>query len=611
MIEAWFEKPDQTIIPAMVPNEEIRELARMSDIPMSDLFCIDIPGGATNRARICVLISQKSLQSLYASSGWFGQASCTFKWRENSTASTFSMNVLLLPPRPLFMVDGGNGVAVVEATDIRYMWQRRSTSTAITDEFTPQMFSSDGRYSDRSQYPTSLLELVQEVRDLLLVGGGSAALESFDTVGYTPNSALLQRIANYKWPNQASMALFLDTVLSLSGYALLWNNEAEPSDKKYSLQKIDNDGASLISWMTENKRALGSGLEPPSVTASTGTEPLYNLWLGTDNMQYNRFPSGIDIVYPQRACEGQTHYPNNRADPPTQGIRFPESAEISSSRPVAAARPRRDELVGIMNESRALPKQVAVPPGWSATLTSDQIANNAKLRVESNFGKVVWAGWPMLPIGVYRISMFRFTLGERNKQLVPITITECREDDWLMGPSALLTNDPREIIMGTGMVQARRLSSGTVHINVAEPMCRMFPAKITGSTRCDTTGNGFWQWKYDWEEVEPSPLTLCPAVVGISNFARSSSASTQKARNLCEAANVYDGLGNINNVIAPGVYQAAYDPAQVIVEAVPIMNDTIVMMCEQFPTNSYAVQNPPKSREYWFSMPDAVKTTCP
>jgi hypothetical protein len=266
--------------------------------------------------------------------------------------------------------------------------------------------------------------------------------------------------------------------------------------------------------------------------------------------------------------------------------------------------------VGIVNESRALPKGAAVPPSWSTTASSDQIANNAKLRVESNFGKVVWAGWPYLPLGVYRISMFRFTLGERNKQLVPITITECRENDWLLGPSGLLPNDPKEIIMGTGMVQARRLSSGTVHINVAEPMCRMFPAKINGATRCAGSGNGYWQWEYDWEEVEPDPNTPCPAGVDIPPFARSTSASGLKARNLCEAANVYVSPGNTANVIAPGVRQSDYDPAEVIVEALPIMNETIVMMCEQFPTNSYPVKFPPDAREYWFSMPDAVRTIC-
>jgi hypothetical protein len=610
MIEAWFEKPDTTIIPALVPNDEIRELARMSDIPLSDLFCIDIPGGATNRARICVLIPQASLQSLYASSGWLGQATCVFKWRESSTAQTFSMNVMLLPPRPLFMVAGGAGVAVVEATDIRYLWQRRSTIVAGSDVFTPQMFSSDGRYTDRVNNVTSLLELVQEIRTALLIGGGAAALETYSTTGYTPNSALLQRIANHDWPNQASMALFLDTVLALSGYALLWNPQATALQEKYTLKRIDNDGTLLVDWMTGNKRAAASGLEPPSNPATAGSEPLYDLWVGTDAMQFNRFPQNVDIIYPLRACEGQTHYPNNRALPPSPGVRFPEYAEIHNARALGAARNRREELVGIVNESRAIPNQVAVPPGWSTTATSNEIAVNAKRRIESNFGKVVWAGWPYLPLGVYRLSTFRFSLGERNGQLVPITITECREDDWLLGPSGLLPNNPRDIIMGTGMVQARRLSSGTVHVNVAEPMCRMFPAKITGFTRCAQTGNGFWQWEYDWEEVEPDPLTDCPAGVDIGIFARSSGASGLRARNLCEAANIYVAPGDINNVIAPGVRQSDYDPSQIIVEALPIMLQTIVMMCEQFPTNSYPVQYPPAIREYWFSMPDAVKTIC-
>jgi hypothetical protein len=609
MISAWFELPNAVRIPAMIPNEEIREIAKMSDIPLQDLFCIDVPGGATNRARIRVLIAQSALQTLYSAKGWLDDATCAFKWQESAVAPVYSMNVILLPPRPLFMVAGGNGVAVVEATDIRYMWQRRSTIVAGSDLFTPQMFSSDGRYTDRVNNVTSLLELVQELRTALQIAGGTAALETYSTTGYTPNAALLQRIANYDWPNQASLALMLDTVLSLSGYALIWNPSATALQQKYVLQKIQNDGNTLIPWMIETERAVAGGLEPPSENTYIGSEPLYSLWQGTDDMQFNRSPENIDIVYPSRACEGQTHYPNNRALPPAQGVRFPEYAETHDARATAAARPRRAELVGILNESRAVPKSTAVPPGWSTTATSNEIANNVVNRVEANLGRVVWGGWPMFPNGVFRVSMFRFTIGIRHQQLVPITITECREDDWLLGPDGLLANDPRDIIMGTGMVQARRLSSGTVHVNVAEPMCRIFPAEITGFTQCGGSGNGQWQFEYDWKEIEPNPLVPCPAGVDITPFARTSAVSL-RARNLCEAPNIYQGPGNINNVIAPGVRQADYDPSLVRVEALPIMVGTIVMMCEQFPTNSYAVQYPPRQREYWFSMPQAIKTIC-
>lgn len=609
MIEAWFELDDETVVPALVPDEQVREIARMADLPISDLFCIDIPGGATNRTRIRVLVAQSWLTVLYASNGWLGTASCVFKWRENSAATTYSMNVLLLPPRPLFMVAGGSGIAVVEATDIRYQWARTSTLTSNVASMTPKTYSSDGRYLDNTTYPTSLLELVQNIRTNLQVGGGAAALETFDTTGYAPNANLLDRIANYKWPNQSSMALMLDTVLALSGYALLWNPAAAAGAQKYLLAPVQNDGTLLATWMQTNKRASANGLEPPSVTTAT-SEPLYDLWEGTAAQQFNRSPASIDIVYPLRACEGQTHYPNNRATPPASGVRSPEFAEQTFPVASASARNRRSTLVGVVNESRAIPNSVAVPPGWSATATNTQIVANVVNRVQASFGRVVWGGWPLLPNGVFRVSMMRFTLGEKDSQLVPITITECAEDDWHLGPDGSLPNDPREIIVGTGMVQARRLSSGSVHVNVMEPMCRVFPAEILASETCSASGNGLWQYRYTFREIEPDPTVVCPATVQIGAFARSTAASAIKARNLCEATNQYFGAGNVNNVIGPGVRQSDYDPAQVRVEPVPVLNGTIVMMVEQFPTNSYTTQNPPAQREYWFAMPQAIKTIC-
>jgi hypothetical protein len=609
MIEAWFELTSGAIVPALVPDEQVREIARMADLPISDLFCIDVPGGATNRARIRVLIAQSALANLYANNGWLGTASCVFKWRENSAATAFAMNVLLLPPRPLFMVGGGSGIAVVEATDIRFHWARTSTDASNTAAMTPRQYSSDGRYVDSATYPTSLLELVQDIKNDLSTGGGAALLETFPTTGYAPNAALLDRVANYKWPQQASLALMLDTVLSLSGYALIWNPVAAAGAEKYLLVPIENNGTLLATWMTNNKRAVGSGLEPPSIVTATA-EPLYDLWEGSDAMQYNRSPGAVDIVYPLRACEGQTHYPNNRAALPANGVRSPEFAETTYNVAVTTPRSRRSTFVGMVHESRAVAKNVATPPNWSPAAANTQIAANLVNRAQASLGRVVWGGWVALPNGVFRLSMYRFTLGERDGQVVPITLSECAEEDWRLGPDGLLPNDPREIVIGTGMVQARRLSSGTMTLNVMEPMCRIFPAEILSSEPCGASGNSLWQYRYTFREIEPDPTVVCPAGVTIGAFARSTTASTLKARNLCETPNVYQGPGNLNNVIGPGVRQSDYDPTKIIVEPVAIMAGTIVMMCEQFPTNSYTTQNPPAEREYWFSMPQAIKTIC-
>jgi hypothetical protein len=61
--------------------------------------------------------------------------------------------------------------------------------------------------------------------------------------------------------------------------------------------------------------------------------------------------------------------------------------------------------------------------------------------------------------------------------------------------------------------------------------------------------------------------------------------------------------------VAPGVLQSDYNNATI--QALPICNDTIVHMVEQFPTHTdQGMPTPPYEPQYWFSMPNAVKVTC-
>jgi hypothetical protein len=76
---------------------------------------------------------------------------------------------------------------------------------------------------------------------------------------------------------------------------------------------------------------------------------------------------------------------------------------------------------------------------------------------------------------------------------------------------------------------------------------------------------------------------------------------------MAENGNVYVSAGNVANVIAPGVTQASY--ANATISALPISSDTVVMMCEQFPTSNTA-GSPPFGPQYWFSMPNAVLVEC-
>ena len=227
-------------------------------------------------------------------------------------------------------------------------------------------------------------------------------------------------------------------------------------------------------------------------------------------------------------------------------------------------------------------------------------------RCELSIGTTVWGGWADFPTGAYRGTMLRYTLGHRHGDLVPITITKCDDSDWVFGPDGLTPSDPHDIVVSKGMIHARRLGSGVLQLDVAPPNCRFFPAKVTGHTRIDVSGNGYWKWTYTWEEVEPNPLASSPEVVSLSTWARTGTS----ARNLTEDSNVYISDHNNGNVIAPGVLQSDYTNAKI--EPLPIADNTIVLMCEQFLT-SYLGDGttfPPFARRFWFSMPNAVKVTC-
>jgi hypothetical protein len=228
-------------------------------------------------------------------------------------------------------------------------------------------------------------------------------------------------------------------------------------------------------------------------------------------------------------------------------------------------------------------------------------------------------GWPSFPVGAYRGTMLRFHLGKRtNKfikdeatapeqvsevQIVPISTTVCDEDDWVLGSNMMPKDHPSQVIIGKGLAQARRLSSGVTMVDVAPPNCRVFPALITAATRIGT-GNDYWKWTYTFQEIEPNPLANTPMSVVVTPFERSGT-----ARNLIENPNVFVALGNPANFISPGVSQADYLP-DAIIDCIPICVGAIVMMCEHFLTLYTESGNPPFGIRYWFSTPNAVKVTC-
>lgn len=608
MIEAYFQTSEDEIIPAYLPTKEIIEIAELAGMAASDLFSIEIPAGASRESRIKCLVPSHVIGTLYASAN-DGTASAAFKWRSSSNDTQQQMTVYLLPPKPVFMNDGGYGVHLVEAVDARHWWRHAQLNSLNTSMVFGDLFSSDGRWKTVTGSGASCLELLQTLIAFLPVG-------TISTAGYTPAAALVNRFADHVFTPEMSVALAIDIVLSQSGYVLLWKNGSTPP---YIVKQIQDDTSLIGAWMTSHKVASAAGLEQSSGTAAS-TEPLMSQWNADANLQYNRMPSKASVSHPFRTVEGKTYYDNN---PTVSGaeLRFATHREYGMEQTVATAQTRRPTGALVLKEPRSLvagatPQPFTpatplsnttnspTPPAWDYIAYRTEVMNLLKRRCEMSIGTVVWGGWPILPDGAFRGSMMRFSCGYKANELVPITVTVADDSDWIFGPNGEQPNDPNDIVISKGLIHARRLGSGVLQIDAAPPMCRVFPAVIVNATRIDTAGDEYWQWQYQFEEVEPNTSAVTPMTVSLSFRARTGNS----ARNLTEDGNEYYGAGNIANVVAPGIRQSDY-PSTTIIDALPIKNGTVVQMVEQFPTSATS-GSPPYVRQYWFAMPNAVRVSC-
>lgn len=626
MIEAYFTTSGGTIIPAMMPDDEIMELAVMAGFSLEDLFTIDIPGGASRHTTIKCMISQSQIATLYASNGLYGTASCTFSWRESTSAAAKSIAVTLLPPRPLFMIPGHAGISVVEAVDVRYWWKRTIINDTEANQTFGPLMSSDGRWQTGGvALVTTPLAVINNIK-------GNLPFGTFSSVGFAPHASLINRIVDHRFSPDMSLAMALDICLSAFGYVLLWNPGVAAN---YSLAPIVDDTALLDSWMNSNKRAYAGGLQPTSDDTAY-TESLLSAWNSTANTQVNRMPDQLSISFPLRTVEGMTEYNNDSPGVVSSRLKFAQQSEFSIQQDFVTGRARKiNGTAAVVREPRPLvsPATIAFdptvgtgntlnspsPPAWDWTTFRDKVGDVIESRCQMSIGRVAWMGWPTLPVGAFRGTMLRYHLGKRSSkfvkdqatdpemvsevQLVPITTTICDEDDWVLGSNGVPEHDPNQVFIGKGLVHARRLSSGVTTIDVAPPNCRIFPAMITGATRMGT-GNEYWKWIYTFAEVEPNPLSNSPHSVTAAPFDRNGT-----ARNMIENPNIYLGAGNPANLISPGVLQAHYTP-NAIIDCLPICTGAIVMMCEQYLTIYTESGSPPFGVEYWFSTPNAVKVTC-
>ena len=611
MISAWFTTSGGTVIPVLVPEREILEIAGMVGLSETDLFAIEIPSGASREARIRVLVDQAQLQALYASGT---NATATFSWKESTNATVMSMAVWLLPPRPVWMVAGGAGTAMVEAVDRRYWWRQTQVNSLNQAALAAPLFSSDGRWNTGGVTDnTTPLTFVTALQAQLAAISGGFTIPG----GYNPNAALTSRIADHVFTPECSLGMALDFVLAATGWVLQY----DVINSAYTLVEVKDDSGDLATWMTSNKRAYGGGVEATSATPA-GTEPLMTLWQGDANYQKNRMPQQVTVSFPYRSIEGKTKY-NNTTDYQAGDVEFVIDREFGWQNTLATSRARTNIGARVLKEPRSLVASLNTSlnasspgtniygtsmPSWDYSTYVTQVMALLVKRCSVIVGQTAWAGWPRVPNGCYRTTMLRYAVGVRDGELVPFALTVADQDDWVLGPNGLPTNDPGQITFSKGLAHARRLGSGAMQIDVAPPNTRTFPAIITASSALECTVGEVtnpWQWDYTWSEVEPNPCAPCPLSVPLATWGRSGSS----ARNLTENGNIYLGAANVGNVVAPGVKQSDYTNGTI--SALPISVGTIVQMVEQFPTAyTGCVDDPPYATQYWFAMPNAVKVEC-
>jgi hypothetical protein len=621
MIEAYFTTSSATIIPVLIPDDHIMEVAEMLEMNVRDLFCIDIQGGASRHTSIRCLVSQASIVALYESSGAYGEASATFSWRESSLVIVKTITVTLLPPKPLFTIPEHGGVFAVEAVDVRYWWKRSFPFSLTESPVFGPLFSSDGRWrTGGANSETELVDLLTELRDKLPIG-------TFSLTGYSPNNILKNRFADYSFTPECSVALAIDIILSLTGYVMLWST----ATGGYIVKRIQSDQVLLNGWMVENQRAFAGGTESQSNSFAM-SDDLMELWSLVPNAQINRMPNCVNMSYPFRSVEGKTYYNNDPTSAGPNLLKFQQYKEFGTTYDIPTQQPRSTNGCLILKEPRALIAAASIP--WDPTVPTTSTLNSPTppafdwinygvyvqdllvLRCGMTIGTTVWMGWPTLPNGPFRGTTMRFSLGRKSasftgskdegkRSLVPITTTICDDKDWIFGPDGLSVNHPSELVMSKGLAHARRLANGVLQLDVAPPNCRIFPAKITGSQRMENAGNEYWKFFYTFEEVEPNPLDpFYPHFVALGSFKREATT----ARNMIENPNIYVALGNPANFISVGVSQADYPDA--VIDIIPICNGAIVMMCEQFMTTYIGSGSLPYDQQYWFSVPNAVSVVC-
>lgn len=588
-----------TTIPVLLPDEEMRDTARQLDLKDSDLFCVDVPCGMTRHVRARVLIASTQVSALYAS------PTVTLVLQEEAGSSTITLSSLYARPQQPFFWREAGGVVMVDLVDERWYWKFTSAIQVTGTTSTPlaPLRSSDGRYlvnTTGSPTPiTTTTELYSAITSAVAASGMTMPTG-------TITSGNIRRMSDLVASPNVSLALLLDT-MAVTAQSVAISTGSGMAWKTISTLKSEYD-----TRMNAYKRAMRGGMQPVNGAAG-GTDTLVGLWNATGFQA--RAPRKCNVVMPQRMIEGLTQYDNCPIPSMAAGqFHFNQTQMYQSTTTPSWTRQPNDKGFGYATEAsvavlNCTGSVLTSSPGWPVAAMATAVGAQYQSRYESvPFGRTVWAGWipfyeSSLTIG--QIGNVSYRLAVVDGEWSPYTISECDEADWRFSLQGASEMEPANVVTAKGKAQVYRNCVGTSIIDVPPPNTRIFPAVITGNVVCSV--NYPWRWFYSWEEVEPNPDQQDPDVkcspgLDIQECAR---AGTLNARNMAEAANNYVGVNNPANVIAPGVYQQDYPTA--IISARPIMNGTIVMMCEQMnvvndPTNT--------GPQYWFSMPNAVFVEC-
>jgi hypothetical protein len=550
--------------------------------------------GMTRHTSAKVLVASTQLATLY------GVTNVSLTLEDSSGSSIALGNLYARPPQPLFWGQQG-GVVLVELVDVRWYW--KFTSGAIMSETLAPLWSSDGRWQVNGTGATNSILTYSNLLTRISAAATAMNLGGTAPSNFTTRSPeYIRRLSDLIGSPNASLAMLLDAIAVANGQVIVNTGSTTRFIERNNLKTLYD--TEMGNYLT----AYRGGMQPVNGAAG-GTDALVNLW--NQNGYLARAPVDCAVVMPQRSVEGLTVYDNcTSANTPASQQQFTEKSIYTSAASIAFTRtPNKAGQANIPDASVVVKDNagavLTTSPGWDAATFAGSVRADYLSRYSNiPFGRTVWAGWPEYWRNAGRhigqLGLVSYRLAVIDGEWSPYCITECSEEDWRFGLQGTGVNEPMELVTGKGLAHAYRNCVGATIVDVAPPNTRVFPAKITGYEEMTP-----WKWKYSWTEVEPNPdQTSGIPQVTIGAYART---GTINARNMAENGNVYVSAGNVANVIAPGVTQASY--ANATISALPISSDTVVMMCEQFPTSNTA-GSPPFGPQYWFSMPNAVLVEC-